>query len=278
MRDPILAGARRAALELHRDARLQPSWPREAQHQADQNAAANLASSGPEPSEPDRTAPVPQTVSGTCQSDTAKPRTRGCSEHRPGNKALRCTRPILHPRAACVIGHRAKDERTQRAAAAREQRLRSPRPIAVRPVQTIVLTGTAAERINDERQCAAPAIEPDAVGVRRRSRRRVLRAEQAAGSRSRRRLATSFRRRPAIPTATSEQSASDGAGRSQRPTIWIVSAIPCAAIASPRRVRGSPLGSTELQDCVDTARGTGSVERGRSASQPAGCAGGMPLG
>jgi len=30
MRDPILAGARRAALKLYRGARLQPSWPREA--------------------------------------------------------------------------------------------------------------------------------------------------------------------------------------------------------------------------------------------------------
>jgi len=55
---------------------------------------------------------VPETVSGTCQSDTAQPRTRGCSKHSPGNKALRCMRPILHPRAACVVGHRAKDELT----------------------------------------------------------------------------------------------------------------------------------------------------------------------
>jgi hypothetical protein len=56
-----------------------------------------------------------------------------------------------------------------------------PHPIAVRPVQTVVLARTAAERINDERQCAAPAIEPDAVGVRRRSRRRVLRRGKGSG-------------------------------------------------------------------------------------------------
>lgn len=37
---------------------------------------------------------------------------------------------------------------------------------------------TAAERINDERPGAAPAIEPDALGVRQRSRRRALRAER----------------------------------------------------------------------------------------------------
>ena len=67
---------------------------------------------------------MPQTVSDTRQSDTAQPRIRSC-EHSPGNKALRCIRPILHPRAACVVGHRAKDELRQRAAATRrEQRLR----------------------------------------------------------------------------------------------------------------------------------------------------------
>ncbi len=110
IRDPILPGARRAALELYRGARLQPSWPRESSHQADQNAAAKVASSGPEPSERDRTTPVPGPLRGTCQSDRAQPRTRGGSEHTPGNKALRGMRPILHPRAACVVGHRAKDQ------------------------------------------------------------------------------------------------------------------------------------------------------------------------
>jgi hypothetical protein len=114
-------------------------------------------------------------------------------------------RPILHPRAACVVGHRAKDELTT-ASGGRQARATAwiAPPHRSAPVQTIVLTSTAAERINDQRQCAAPAIEPDAVGVRRRSRRRVLRAEKAVGSRSRRRsgdkrFSPSVRRRAGHP-------------------------------------------------------------------------------
>ena len=110
MRDPILARARWAALKPYQGGRLQPSWTREAYHQADQNGAAKVASSGPETSERDRTAPVSQTVGGRCQSDTLQARTRGCSEHSPENEALSRTRPILHPRAAYVVGHRAKDQ------------------------------------------------------------------------------------------------------------------------------------------------------------------------
>ena len=110
-----------------------------------QTSAAKVASSGPEPADRDRTAPVPQTVSGRCRSDTAQPKTRGCSEHSPGNEALRCMRPILHPRAACVVGHRAKDELTT-AGGGRQARATAllPPPFAVRPVQTVVVTRTAA--------------------------------------------------------------------------------------------------------------------------------------
>ena len=96
---------------------------------------------GPEPSERDRTAPLPDTVSGMCQTDTAQPRTRGCSEHSPGNKALSCMRPILHPRAACVVGHWAKDELTGARGCRQARAMASMAPIAVGPVQTVVLTG-----------------------------------------------------------------------------------------------------------------------------------------
>lgn len=113
IRDPILTGARRAAFKLYRDARLRPSWRGEAGHHADQNVALEVVSSGPEPSRRDRTTPVPEPASGTCRSDPAQPRTRGVSEDSPRNKALRCIRPILHPRAACVFGHQAKDQLTR---------------------------------------------------------------------------------------------------------------------------------------------------------------------
>jgi hypothetical protein len=93
------------------------------------------------------------------------------------------------------------------AAARREQRLCCPCP---RPLQTVVVTRTAAERINDERQRAAPPIGQDALAVRQKSRQRVLRAEKAMASRSRRRLGTSaFRSRcaagPAILWRQSKQ-------------------------------------------------------------------------
>jgi hypothetical protein len=142
MRDPILARARRAVLKLYRDGRLQPSWPREAKHQADQSVTAKPASSGPAPSDRDRTAPVPRTVRGPCGSDTVQARTRDCGEHSSGNKALSRMWLSLHPRAARVVGHRAKDELTERAAAARRQRCGAcPTPIAAGRVQTVLLTG-----------------------------------------------------------------------------------------------------------------------------------------
>ena len=75
-----------------------------------------------------------------CQTDTAQPRTRGCSEHSPGNKALSCMRPILHPRAACVVGHWAKDELTGARGCRQARAMASMAPIAVGPVQTVVLT------------------------------------------------------------------------------------------------------------------------------------------
>ena len=107
---------------------------------------------------------------------------------------------IRAPRVSLATGP--KTNSPQRAAAARrEQRLCCPCP---RPLQTVVVTRTATERINDERQRAAPPIGQDALAVRQKSRQRVLRAEKAMGSRSRRRLGTSaFRSRcaagPAIP-------------------------------------------------------------------------------
>ncbi len=57
------------------------------------------------------------------------PKTTRRSEHSPGNHALSRTRPILQPHATYVVGHRAKDEHSERVAAVRrERRLRSPPP------------------------------------------------------------------------------------------------------------------------------------------------------
>jgi hypothetical protein len=50
------------------------------------------------------------------------------SEHSPANKTLRCIWLILHPRAACVVGHRAKDELTRAGGRRRARATASPAP------------------------------------------------------------------------------------------------------------------------------------------------------
>ena len=163
IRDPIIAGARRAALKPYRGARLQPSWPREPQHQADQNAAAKVASSGPEPSELDRTAPVPHTAS-TCPSDTAHPSTTGCSEHSPGNKALRAMRLILPPRAAYVVGHRAKHDPTP----ASRRRARATPSLAPTPMRWASGGGHGGEYFARKRQWVRAAADGPGISAFRR--------------------------------------------------------------------------------------------------------------
>lgn len=143
-----------------------------------------------------------------------------------------------------------KTNSPQRAAAAgREQRFRllsaCPHPIAVRPVQTVVLARTAAERINDERQGAAPAIEPDAVGVRRRSRRRVLRRGKGSGFEKPSTVwgQALFRRPcaagPALPMATFRTSASVWRASTARVRSATPTRCPAEEIACPV-LRGQP--------------------------------------
>jgi hypothetical protein len=82
---------------------------------------------------------------------------------------------MVHLRAACVVGHRAKDELTtaSRLPPGESNGFACPHPIAARPVQTIVLTRTAAERFEKPPKIRGRALatkvivgSPDLAAVR----------------------------------------------------------------------------------------------------------------